>query len=99
MLTARFARAGFVGLSRREVGGRERVGGDDLDLRRGDVLGGMILPGRGRPKKGEGPGPMALRSIRVPVQVLKQVEKRAKAKGLTVHAALRTAIVEWIGRV
>ncbi len=60
---------------------------------------GMVLPGRGRPKKGEGPGPMALRSIRVPLQVLKQVEKRAKAKGLTVHAALRTAIVEWIGRV
>ena len=59
---------------------------------------GMILPGRGRPKKGEGPGPTTPRSVRFPVEVWERVEKRAKAKGLSLHAAIRTAIIEWVGR-
>ena len=59
---------------------------------------GMILPGRGRPKKGEEVGPTTLRSVRFPTQVWKRLESKAKAKGLTLHAALRTAIIEWFRR-
>jgi hypothetical protein len=57
----------------------------------------MPLPRRGRPKKGEEPGPTKARSIRFPVQVDAALEKAAKARGLTVHAAVRTAVVAWIG--
>jgi hypothetical protein len=59
---------------------------------------GMTLPGRGRPKKGEEPGSTPPRSVRLPPQVQERLKKAAKARGLTVHAALRTAIVEWVGR-
>ncbi|OFX20424.1 MAG: hypothetical protein A2V77_02770 [Anaeromyxobacter sp. RBG_16_69_14] len=58
---------------------------------------GVTFPGRGRPKKGEEPGPTKARSIRFPVQVDAALEKAAKARGLTVHAAVRTAVVAWIG--
>ncbi len=58
----------------------------------------MPLPRQGRPKKGEEPGPSAARSVRLPPQVWNHLEKKAKAKGLTIHGALRVAVVEWIGR-
>jgi hypothetical protein len=58
----------------------------------------MPLPRRGRPKKGEGPGPTTPRSVRFPIAVWERVEKKAKAKGLSLHAAIRTAIIEWVGR-
>ena len=59
---------------------------------------GIVHPGRGRPKKGEETGPTVPRSIRFPALVWKRIEERAKAEGLTVHAALRAAILEWAGR-
>ena len=59
---------------------------------------GVILPGRGRPKKGEEVGPTTPKSVRFPAQVWERLEKSARAKGLSPHAALRTAIIEWIGR-
>ena len=36
------------------------------------------------------------RSVRFPNLVWKQIESRAKARGLTVHAALREAILAWL---
>ena len=58
----------------------------------------VILPGRGRPKKGEEVGPTTPKSVRFPAQVWERLEKSSRAKGLSPHAALRTAIIEWIGR-
>jgi hypothetical protein len=59
---------------------------------------GIIHVGRGRPRKGEETGPTIPRSIRFPAPVWKRLEQRAKARGLSLHAALRAAILEWAGR-
>lgn len=59
---------------------------------------GIVHVGRGRPRKGEETGPTIPKSIRFPARVWKQIEKRAKAEGITLHAALRAAIMEWVGR-
>ena len=58
----------------------------------------LIQMGRGRPKKGQETGPTEPRSIRFPPSVWKEVEKRARGEGLTVHAALRAAVLEWVKR-
>lgn len=57
---------------------------------------GIATPGRGRPPKGSESGPTVPRSVRFPEAVWKQIEKKAKGEGLTVHAALRVAIVKWV---
>lgn len=58
---------------------------------------GIILPGPGRPKKGQERGSIP-RSVRFPANVWSALEAKAKAQGMTLHAALRTAIVEWVSR-
>jgi hypothetical protein len=50
----------------------------------------------GRPRKGTETGPTVPRSIRFPAPVWRQIEKRAAAKGITLHAALRAAVVAWM---
>jgi hypothetical protein len=50
----------------------------------------------GRPRKGTETGPTVPRSIRFPAPVWRQIEKRATAEGLTLHAALRAAVVAWM---
>lgn len=50
----------------------------------------------GRPRKGTETGPTGPRSIRFPAPVWRQIEKRAKAEGITLHAALRAAVVAWM---
>jgi hypothetical protein len=57
----------------------------------------IVLPGRGRPKKGSETGTIP-RSVRFPPHVWEGIEQAAQAQGLSLHAALRTAIVEWMGR-
>jgi hypothetical protein len=52
--------------------------------------------GRGRPRKGTETGPTIPRSVRFPARVWKHLERRAKAKGMLLHAALRAAVVAWI---
>lgn len=51
---------------------------------------------RGRPKKGEETGPTTPRSIRFPDAFWKDIETQAKADGLSVHAALREAVMAWL---
>jgi hypothetical protein len=51
---------------------------------------------RGRPKKGTETGPTVPRSVRFPVAVWKHLERRAKARGLPLHAALRAAVMKWV---
>jgi hypothetical protein len=59
---------------------------------------GIVHVGRGRPRKGQETGPTIPRSIRFPAPIWKRLEQRAEAKGITLHAALREAILEWAGR-
>jgi len=49
----------------------------------------------GRPRKGTETGPTVPRSIRFPAPVWRQIEKRATAEGITLHA-LRAAVVAWM---
>jgi hypothetical protein len=57
---------------------------------------GIVHVRRGRPKKGAETGPTEPRSIRFPAPMWKLLEERAKAQGLTLHSALRAAIIEWV---
>jgi hypothetical protein len=57
-----------------------------------------VQVGRGRPKKLEEVGGTSPRSVRFPDEVWRLLEARAKKRGLTLHAALREAILAWIER-
>jgi hypothetical protein len=59
---------------------------------------GIVHVGRGRPKKGTVTGPTVPWSVRFPARLWKQLEAKAKAEGLTLHSALRAAILEWAKR-
>lgn len=50
---------------------------------------------RGRPRKGKEGSPTVPRSIRFPKEVWAHLERRAKARGLPLHAALRAAVLAW----
>jgi hypothetical protein len=54
---------------------------------------------RGRPTKGTETGPTVPRSVRFPAKLWKELEAKAKAQGLSLHSALRAAILEWAKRV
>ena len=56
----------------------------------------VVQVGRGRPRRLLEVGGTHPRSVRFPDAVWDQIEVRAKAKGLTVHAALREAIIAWL---
>lgn len=55
-----------------------------------------IQVGRGRPRKDREVGGTHPRSVRFPDVVWNQLEARAKRKGISLHAALREAIVAWL---
>jgi len=55
----------------------------------------VVQVGRGRPKRLLESGGSTPRSVRFPDEIWALLERRAKAKGLTLHAALREAILEW----
>src|SRR5271169_3555632 len=55
----------------------------------------VVQVGRGRPKRLLESGETTPRSVRFPERVWALLKRRAKAKGLTLHAALREAILEW----
>jgi hypothetical protein len=55
-----------------------------------------IHVGRGRPRKGTETGPTIPRSVRFPADVWTHLERRAKAQGMPLHAALRAAVLAWI---
>lgn len=56
----------------------------------------IVQVGRGRPKKLLEVGGTRPRSVRFPEGIWGRIEARAKAKGVTVHAALREAILAWL---
>ena len=51
--------------------------------------------GRGRPYVGQEVGPTTTRSIRFPDAVWKEIERIAKRESISVHAALRMAVIAW----
>lgn len=55
-----------------------------------------VQVGRGRPKKLDEVGGTSPRSVRFSDEVWKRIEARAKKKGITLHAALREAILAWV---
>jgi len=57
-----------------------------------------VQVGRGRPKRLLEVGGTQPRSVRFPNVVWAQIEARARARGITVHAALREAILAWLKR-
>ena len=59
---------------------------------------GIVHVGRGRPKKGTETGPTVPRSVRFPAKLWEVLEAKVKAEGLTLHSALRVAILEWAKR-
>jgi len=59
----------------------------------------VVQVGRGRPRKLLEPGPTSPRSVRFPDKIWALLERHAKARGITLHAALREAILEWARRV
>lgn len=55
----------------------------------------VVRVGRGRPKRLLETGLTTPRSVRFSEEIWALLERRAKAKGLTLHAALRQAILDW----
>lgn len=55
----------------------------------------VVQVGRGRPKRVLEAGGTTPRSVRFPERIWVLLERRARAKGITLHAALRQAILEW----
>jgi hypothetical protein len=52
--------------------------------------------GRGRPKKLDEVGGTSPRSVRFPETVWNVIEATAKKRGISLHAALREAILAWV---
>lgn|SRR5574340_424317 len=55
----------------------------------------LVQVGRGRPTRLFETGGTTPRSVRFTDKIWALLEKQAEAKGLTLHAALRQAILEW----
>jgi len=61
--------------------------------------GGLTLQvGRGRPRGGTETGPTVVKSVRLPPAIWKELEKRARADGVAVHALVRKAILALLRR-
>lgn len=53
---------------------------------------------KGRPKNGEEPVGTVTRTVRMPLDLWTYLEGKAHENGLSLHAAIRTALVEWATR-
>lgn len=62
-----------------------------------ELPGGAILLRRGHPGKGKS-RKTVVRSVRLPEEVWKRVEKKARSKHLNLHQAMRAALVSWLRR-
>ena len=71
------------------------LGRGAVGLRRARAL---LKARRGRPKKGTHPDGSSPRSIRFSDAMWRDLERRAKRKGVTLHSLLRKVIAEWLAR-
>lgn len=67
-------------------------------FRDGEALGTPIRIQRGRPRAGESAAPTVVKAIRLPETLLKQLQTRAKAEGLSLNALLQMAAAEYLVR-
>ncbi len=51
---------------------------------------------RGRPRAGELPEGSRVKSVRFPDRLWDELERTAKQRGVSVHEAMREAIVKWL---
>jgi hypothetical protein len=79
-----------VDFSKAAILGRGAAG-----LRRARAL---MTARRGRPKKGTRPDGSTPRSVRFSDALWRSVERRARARGITLHALLREVIADWLAR-
>ncbi len=56
----------------------------------------LIRSGRGRPKKGTETGPTVTKTIRLTPAMWKQLEKLARAEGVSLHALVRHVLLSWL---
>lgn len=66
--------------------------------RRFEAGGVSLQIGRRRPRLDEQVGPTVTRSVRLPPSVWAKLERRARARGVAVHALIRLAIAELLER-
>ena len=57
-----------------------------------------LLVGSGRPRKGHEPGTIQVKAVKMPAPFWEQLAAKAQGQGLSVHAAMRLALVEWAAR-
>jgi hypothetical protein len=76
----------FTGATLNPYAGRIAIEGMELQI------------GARRPEPGKEVGKTETRTVRFPPAVWRAVERVAKRRSLSVHAALRLAIVEWVQR-
>ncbi len=53
---------------------------------------------QGRPKKDEPQATTKTKNVRLPAEVWEVMERAAEDRGLSLHAAMRRALLEWLGR-
>jgi hypothetical protein len=58
---------------------------------------GAVLLRRGNPGKGKS-RKTVVRSVRLPAEIWREVDARARAKHLNVHQAMRAALLGWLER-
>lgn len=80
--------ADFARVKVRRSNYAERIRADGLTLH----------VGRGRPRAGAETGPTVLKSVRLAPAVWKELEARARAEGVAVHALVRKAILALLRR-
>jgi len=53
---------------------------------------------RGRPAKGVATEPVQVKDVKMPPAFWEVMERKARKSGLSLHAAMRTALYEWAGK-
>ena len=57
-----------------------------------------LLPRRGRPRADEAVPPVKTKSVKMPPAFWDELQSLSRAKGITIHAAMRSALLEWVER-
>ena len=57
-----------------------------------------LLPRRGRPRADETVSPVKTKSVKMPPAFWDELQSLSQAKGMTTHAAIRSALLEWVER-
>lgn len=80
----------------------------ELDFSKAVVLGrgaaglrrarALLKARRGRPSQGTRPAGSSPRSVRFTDQMWLELERRAKRRGMTLHALLREVIADWLSK-